>query len=77
MLDREQLEHMVAEKLLEVADQEDLQACYYECQKEWTETLQDLALVQTAQDLGLPIQVQVLDAGTPNATRIITLTQDN
>lgn len=76
MVTREVLEEMVAQKLLDVVSQEDLETTYYDMQKEWAEMLSDDDLVQTAQDLGLPIQEEVLDAGTPMASRVITFSQD-
>ena len=50
---RVELEEMIATKLLEVVSQDDLENTYYEMQKEWTETLPDEALLQTAKDLGI------------------------
>jgi hypothetical protein len=50
---REQMEEMVASKLLEVVSQDDLENSYYEMQKEWAETLPDDELEQTARDLGI------------------------
>ena len=47
------LEHMIAEKLLEVVSQDDLENTYYDMQREWAETLPDEELQQTARDLGL------------------------
>ena len=47
------LEHMIAQKLLEVVSQDDLEDSYYDMQKEWTETLPDDELLQTAKDLGI------------------------
>ena len=49
------LEEMVAQKLLEVVSQDDLENTYYEMQREWTETLPDKELLQTARDLGIEI----------------------
>jgi len=50
---RVELEEMIATKLLEVVSQYDLENTYYEMQKEWTETLPDEALLQTAKYLGI------------------------
>ena len=50
---RVELEEMIATKLLEVVSQDDLENTYYEMQKEWTETLPDEELFQTAKDLGI------------------------
>lgn len=50
---RVDLEHMIAEKLLEVVSQDDLENTYYDMQREWAETLPDDELLQTARDLGL------------------------
>ena len=52
---RVELEEMIATKLLEVVSQDDLENTYYEMQKEWTETLPDEELLQTAKDLGIEI----------------------
>ena len=52
---RVELEEMIATKLLEVVSQDDLENTYYEMQKEWTETLPDEELRQTARDLGIEI----------------------
>lgn len=49
------LEHMIAQKLLEVVSQDDLENTYYDMQREWVETLPDDELIQTARDLGLDI----------------------
>jgi hypothetical protein len=50
---RVDLEHLIAQKLLEVVSQDDLENTYYEMQKEWAETLPDEELTQTARDLGI------------------------
>ena len=47
------LEHMIAQKLLEVVSQDDLENTYYDMQREWAETLPDDELTQTARDLGI------------------------
>ena len=52
---RVELEEMIATKLLEVVSQDDLENTYYEMQKEWTETLPDEQLFQTAKELGIEI----------------------
>ncbi len=52
---RVELEEMIATKLLEVVSQDDLENVYYEMQKEWTETLPDEELLQTARNLGIEI----------------------
>ena len=54
-MDRTDLPDMIAQKLLEVVSQDDLEDCYYEIQKEWAETLPDDELEQTARDLGIEI----------------------
>ena len=50
---RTDLEHMIAQKLLEVVSQDDLENTYYDMQREWAETLPDDELEQTARDLGI------------------------
>ena len=50
---RSDIEHMIAQKLLEVVSQDDLENTYYDMQREWAETLPDDELLQTARDLGL------------------------
>ena len=50
---RVDLEEMIAQKLLEVVSQDDLEDCYYDMQREWAETLPDEELTQTARDLGI------------------------
>ena len=47
------LEHLIAQKLLEVVSQDDLEDCYYEMQKEWAETLPEEELLETARSLGI------------------------
>ena len=47
------LEHLIAQKLLEVVSQDDLENTYYDMQREWAETLPDDELTQTARDLGI------------------------
>lgn len=47
------LEELIAQKLLDVASDRDLATVYYEMQKEWTETLTDEQLLETAKDLNL------------------------
>ena len=49
------LELLIAEKLLDVVSQDDLENTYYDMQREWAETLPDDELMQTARDLGLDI----------------------
>jgi len=49
----EDLPDLIAQKLLEVVSQDDLEDTYYEMQKEWAETLPDEELMQTARDLGI------------------------
>jgi len=46
---------LIAEKLLDVVSQDDLENTYYDMQREWAETLPDDELMQTARDLGLDI----------------------
>lgn len=55
---RVELEEMIATKLLEVVSQDDLENAYYEMQKEWTETLPDEELLQTAKELGIELDNQ-------------------
>ena len=50
---RTDLEERIAQKLLEVVSQDDLEDCYYEMQKEWAESMPDDELLQTARELGL------------------------
>ncbi len=50
---RTDLEERVAQKLLEVVSQDDLEDSYYEMQKEWAESMPDDELMQTARDLGI------------------------
>ena len=47
------LPDLIAQKLLEVVSQDDLEDCYYDMQREWAETLPDEELTQTARDLGI------------------------
>jgi len=47
------LPDLIAQKLLEVVSQDDLEDTYYEMQKEWAETLPYEELMQTARDLGI------------------------
>jgi hypothetical protein len=49
------LEHLIAQKLLEVVSQDDLENTYYDMQREWAETLPDEELMQTARDLGIDV----------------------
>ena len=50
---RVELEEMIAQKLLEVVSQDDLENTYYDMQREWAESLPDEELTQTARDLGI------------------------
>ena len=50
---RVELEERIAQKLLEVVSQEDLENQYYEIQKEWAESMPDDKLMETARDLGI------------------------
>lgn len=50
---RMDLEEMIATRLLEVVSQDDLENTYWEMQKEWTETLTDEQLLETAKDLNI------------------------
>jgi hypothetical protein len=52
---RTDLEERIAQKLLEVVSQDDLENTYYEMQREWAETLPDDELMQTARDLGIDL----------------------
>jgi hypothetical protein len=53
---RVELEEMIAQKLLETVSQDDLENTYYDMQKEWTETLSDEHLIETAADLGINLE---------------------
>jgi len=50
---RVELEELIAQKLLESADDRDLAQVYWDMQKEWTETLTDEQLLETAKDLNI------------------------
>lgn len=50
---RVELEELIANKLLESADDRDLAQVYWDLQKEWTETLTDEQLLETAKDLNI------------------------
>lgn len=50
---RVELEEQVAQRLLDVVSQEDLETTYYDMQKEWAETLTDEQLLETAKDLNV------------------------
>ena len=50
---RVDIEEMIAQKLLEVVSQDDLEDSYYEIQKEWAESMPDDELLETARNLGL------------------------
>jgi hypothetical protein len=50
------IEHIIAQKLLQVVSQDDLENTYYDMQREWAETLPDDELMQTARDLGIDIE---------------------
>lgn len=50
---RVELEELIANKLLESADDRDLAQVYWDMQKEWTETLTDEQLLETAKDLNI------------------------
>ena len=50
---RVELEELVAQRLLDLVSQEDLENTYYDMQKEWTETLADEQLLETAKDLNI------------------------
>ena len=52
---RVDIEEMIAQKLLEVVSQDDLEDSYYEMQKEWAESMPDDELMQTARDLGIEL----------------------
>lgn len=52
------LEEMIAQKLLEIVSQDDLETTYYDMQKEWAETLSEEHLIETAADLQLEIPTQ-------------------
>lgn len=55
---RMDLEEMIATRLLEVVSQDDLENTYWEMQKEWTETLTDEQLLETAKDLNIGTHLQ-------------------
>lgn len=50
---RVDLEEAIATRLLEVVSQKDLENSYWDMQKEWTETLTDEQLLETAKDLNI------------------------
>lgn len=50
---RVELEELIAQKLLESADDRDLAQVYWDMQKEWAETLTDEQLLETAKDLNI------------------------
>lgn len=50
---RVELEEQVAQRLLDLVSQEDLENAYYDMQKEWAETLTDEQLLETAKDLNV------------------------
>ena len=52
---RVELEEMIAERLLECADTQELERVYFDMQHEWAQTLPDAELTQTARDLGIEI----------------------
>ena len=54
---RQELEELVANKLLESADDRDLAQVFWDMQKEWTETLTDEQLLETAKDLNIQEEV--------------------
>lgn len=56
--ERMDLEEMIATRLLEVVSQDDLENTYWEMQKEWTETLTDEQLLETAKDLNIGTHLQ-------------------
>lgn len=55
---RVELEELIANKLLESADDRDLAQVYWDMQKEWTETLTDEQLLETAKDLNIGTHLQ-------------------
>lgn len=56
--ERMHLEEMIATRLLEVVSQDDLENTYWDMQKEWTETLTDEQLLETAKDLNIGTHLQ-------------------
>ena len=50
---RVDIEEMIAQKLLEVVCQDELEDSYYAIQKVWAESMPDDELMQTARDLGI------------------------
>jgi len=50
---RLELEELVADKLLDAAEFSDLTQVYWDTTKEWTETLTDEQLLETARDLNI------------------------
>ena len=55
---RMDLEEAIATRLLEVVSQKDLENSYWDMQKEWTETLTDEQLLETAKDLNIGTHLQ-------------------
>jgi len=55
---RMNLEEAIATRLLEVVSQKDLENSYWDMQKEWTETLTDEQLLETAKDLNIGTHLQ-------------------
>jgi len=53
---RTQLEELIADKLLDSAEFSDLAQVYWDMQKEWTETLSDEQLLETAKDLNIHLE---------------------
>ena len=56
--ERINLEEAIATRLLEVVSQDDLENSYWDMQKEWTETLTDEQLLETAKDLNIGTHLQ-------------------
>ena len=56
--ERINLEEAIATRLLEVVSQKDLENSYWDMQKEWTETLTDEQLLETAKDLNIGTHLQ-------------------
>jgi len=50
---RLELEELIADKLLDSAEFSDLTQVYWDTTKEWTETLTDEQLLETARDLNI------------------------
>jgi glutamate dehydrogenase/leucine dehydrogenase len=68
-LDNSALAELIAQKLLEVATMDDLETTYYECQKEWAESLSEDELLAAAVDLRIDMPATVVDELTEIAQK--------